>query len=365
MNNQDTIENTSPAKSYKIRYEEPSDVVIKNGLIHSIQKLIAPYRHTSYLILFDDITQRLFGQTVRQQLEALGRPVRSVTIENGEQSKSLLVVMNILSSMHTFKFDRKSAVVAVGGGVVGDIAIVASGLYYRGINCIQIPTTLLSQVDSALGGKGAVDMGTHKNTVGLIRQPRAVLIDPSLLTYLPPKQITVGMGEVLKYAISLDLELFEKLEQAKTLTPDILEWIVKRSVELKMNIIQRDPLDLTGERMLLNFGHTLGQAVELMLKITHGEAISIGMAFGLRLAKNLGVLSEEDRIRAVNLLKKYNLPVRLPHLSPRDVLFQMKKDKKTIAGEYKFILVTSIGQCELSHNVPHDVVEQTLQEIMQ
>ncbi len=359
---------------YTVRYTEQTDVIIESGLLERLPHFLAPYNHTAYFIICDSTTKKLFGNKIIEMLSVLDRPVRSSTIESGEQSKSLLVVMNILSSMHTYRLDRKSAVIALGGGVVGDIATVVSGLYYRGVDCIQIPTTLLSQVDSGLGGKGAVDMGFHKNTVGIIRQPRSVLIDPSLIFQLPPKQVISGMGEIVKYAVSLDKELFEKLEKAKNLkfppsskdqADDEWDWVIKRCIKLKMSIVEQDPEDITGIRAALNFGHTLGQAIELTMPITHGEAIGIGMAYAMKMSIKLGILDKEDNNRALKLMGKFNLPITMKRSPVKDILYHMKKDKKTIGGRYNFVLLKGIGQAITNQQVNPEVVEESLQEIMQ
>jgi 3-dehydroquinate synthase len=264
--------------------------------------------------------------------------------------------------MYNFHLDRKSAVIALGGGVVGDITTLAAALYYRGIDCIQIPTTLLSQVDSSLGGKGAVDLDTHKNTIGIIKQPRMVIVDTDTITSLPQHQIKSGMGEVIKYAIAMDRELFSLLEKQQS--TDNLEEVITRCITLKMDIVKKDPQDLTTQRSVVNFGHTLGQAIELQTNLTHGEAIAIGMAFVIKLSQKLHMLSATDAQKSLALLKQYDLPIQINDVSLQKTLEQMKKDKKSHAGQIRFVLLEGIGKPKANCVVDDSILQDVLSEVL-
>ncbi|MBI2036244.1 3-dehydroquinate synthase, partial [Candidatus Microgenomates bacterium] len=283
-------------------------------------------------------------------------------IEGNEESKSMETLLRLVIFMKEKNVDKKGALVAVGGGVIGDIATVAAGLYFRGIDCIQIPTTLLAQVDSAIGGKGAVNIGTHKNTIGIIRQPRLVIIDTEFLASLPKEQFTSGMAEVVKYAIAFDNELFEKLQTTKDLLSE-LPWIINRCSTIKMGIVKKDPLE-QNIRALVNFGHTAGQAIELLAKIPHGYAIAVGMTFAIKVSTRMHLLHKSMADAALELIKQYKLPTTVQGLSIDDIYKQIRKDKKTVSNVPKFVLLTKIGEAKPNQMVPEKIILDVLQEIL-
>lgn len=350
-------------QTYQIKTIQQTDIFLERNILHSIDQILALYDHTAYFVLCDNTTETLFLSKLKESIQKLKKSATIYTLPAGEKSKQFSFLQQILEDMYKAGLDRKSAVIALGGGVIGDIATTVAGLYYRGIDCIQIPTTLLSQVDSSLGGKGAVDLETHKNTIGIIKQPRAVVVDPAIIGSLPKEQIRSGMGEIIKYAISLDKELFERLEQTTQLDDETFEWIIKRCIKLKMNIVAKDPDDLTGIRAVLNFGHTVGQAIELLSKLTHGEAIAIGMHFALILSVKSKLLSEITKERTLSLIKKYGLPVAIGKQDMHTIINQMKKDKKTIDGSFRFVLLEDIGKAKTNQIVSATLVEETLKEI--
>ena len=350
-------------QTYHITTNQQTDIFVEKNILKSVDQILALYDHTAYFVLCDSTIEKLLLPRVLDAIKKLKKPATIHVLSSGEKSKHFASLQLILESMYNAGFDRKAVVIALGGGVIGDIATTVAGLYYRGVDCIQIPTTLLSQVDSSLGGKGAVDLGIHKNTIGLIKQPRAVIIDPTITISLPKEQITSGMGEVVKYAIAMDKELFEKLETANELDDETLAFIINRCIKLKMDIVTKDPDDIHGIRATLNFGHTLGQAIELLSNHTHGEAIAIGMHFALNLSVKTGLLSEETKERARMLLKKYNLPITLGEKNPNTIINQMKKDKKTIAGSFRFVLLQDIGKVKTNQSISETMVEETLKEL--
>ncbi|QQG40667.1 MAG: 3-dehydroquinate synthase [Candidatus Levyibacteriota bacterium] len=351
-------------KTYIIDTTETTTIIINNYILKDIDSILKENSYSMFLLLCDDTTKKLFINKVLESLKKLGKPIEIHSLTPGEDSKNTINLFRILEHMVEKGFDRKSAVIALGGGVIGDIATIAAGVFLRGIDCIQIPTTLLAQVDAAIGGKGAVNVRHYKNIIGVIKQPSFILIDPMLLTKLPEKQYKSGIGEVLKYAIAMDKKLFELLEK-QTKHTSLLP-IINRCVELKTNIVQKDPHEKSGKRQQLNFGHTLGHAIELYAHLSHGEAISIGMTFAIIVSEKLNMLKKEDAKKSIELLKVYKLPTTISKKSiAKDTIYtQMKKDKKAIDGMPTFVLLEGIGKTKSGCHVQRDIIEQTLDEIL-
>lgn len=350
---------------YQIIHKENTEVIIENNILNKIDKVLKEYHHTEYLVLSDSNTYSLFGEKLKSILEKLKIPVYSKILIPGEKSKNMSSVVDVLEDMLSKKLDKKSAIIALGGGVIGDISTMIAGLYHRGIDCIQIPTTLLSQVDSALGGKGGVNINGMKNAAGLFMQPRIVVIDPTLLSTLPKTQLRSGMGEILKYAIAFDKELFEILEKSQGIISEkLLVQIIKKCSKCKMEFVEKDPLDQRSDRAKLNFGHTLGHAIELLKGISHGEAVAIGMAFAVKLSINKKILTPETAQRILQLIKKFNLQTSVSNLSLEEIINNMKKDKKTIGGVVNFVLLEGIGKTSYPHKVAESVIYKTLKEII-
>lgn len=347
---------------FRISHIEEVDIVIGENIVGSLDTIVAPFNHTSYTILCSKTTHSLFANDVEKSLKLLRKPTYMLTIDDGEQAKEVNTIVALLQKMLENGVDRKGALIALGGGAIGDIATVLAGLYYRGISCIQIPTTLLSQVDSAIGGKGAVNIGIHKNTIGIIRQPRVVIIDTTLLASLPKEQFTSGMGEVVKYAIAFDGELFERLKTTKEVRKE-LPWIINRCTKLKMEIVEKDPHE-QNIRALVNFGHTLGQAIELLAKIPHGYAVAIGIAFAIKVSIRMHLLDERETEKALALIAQHNLPTTISGLSVDEVLKQIYKDKKTVDNVPRFVLLTKIGEVKPNQVVPREIIIEVLKEIL-
>src|SRR3989344_3620051 len=328
-----------------------TDIYIDRGILGKLEKILKPYGFTQYVLLCDSYTKKLIPR--------FASPVHIYQIAQGEESKDIQTVLDLLTFMQARNFDRKSAIIALGGGVVGDVAPLAASLYYRGIACVQVPTTLLSQVDSALGGKGGVNVGKHKNTLGVIYQPRVIIVDTSLPLSLPEEQFRSGLGEIVKYAIAMDKTLFGLLEQREKFDAKSLQEVIERSIKLKMNIVEKDPFDTKGVRQIVNFGHTLGQAIELETNLLHGEAISIGMAFATALSMEMRLLSKEDGKRALALLTKYNLPTTLSKkFSPTTIEKALSQDKKAIAGTPRFVLIKGLGEGITNQEIPITMIRK-------
>lgn len=309
-----------------------------------------------------------YGKETQRLLEASGFQVTLVTIPAGEKSKSLNYVGHCYDAMARQRLERKSFVVALGGGVVGDLAGFVAASYLRGIPFIQIPTTLLAQVDSSVGGKTGINLKAGKNLVGAFYQPRLVVCDLATLDTLPDRELRAGMAEVIKYGIIFDAPFFRRLEQqveaALARDPAVLAKIVARCCEIKAEVVSQDETE-TGLRAILNFGHTIGHALEAISgygKYLHGEAISMGQVYAGRLSQKLTGLpaTEVERIRS--LLKRAGLPTeaRLNAAQKRKLMAAMKLDKKVSAGEIKFVLARAIGKVEFGQKTPETEVLSAL-----
>lgn len=293
---------------------------------------------------------RLFPERAGR-LAAAG--VAVIPVGGGEASKCFAELERLCDAFAEARLDRKSLVAAWGGGVIGDLAGFAAASYMRGVGLVQIPTTLLSMVDSSVGGKTGVNIGAGKNLAGAFHQPRAVYIDTSFLATLPKREFSSGLAEVVKCGALGDAELFEGLERQGGdfgCGSDYLPEAVRRSCALKASIVSADERETAkeGGRALLNFGHTLGHAVEKCAgygRYAHGEAVAVGMAFAARLSEGLGTLSARDSARICALLEKFSLPVRVPRdLGAGDLVAAMRNDKKSVGGSLRFVLLDGIGR---------------------
>lgn len=347
--------------SFTIDHASVSDVIIQKNCSDTIGAIIKAYTHTGYLLLTDSFTKTLAAYDSLQKSLA---NLHTYNLAVGEQSKSIEQLLKVLQRMQEAGLDRKAAIIALGGGVIGDLATVAAGLYYRGIDVIQIPTTLLSMVDSSLGGKGAVNFGTHKNTIGLVHHSRLIIIDPDFLKTLPEDQVRSAMGEIIKYAIVMDKGLFETLERAGGTNDLAYEEIIRRCVQLKMHTVVADPQDTKGIRNLLNFGHTLGQAIELLTKLAHGEAVAVGMSFAIQLSLAKGMIDGVLANRMLALITKYKLPTSIGGIAIAKVKQQLASDKKSVSAVPRFVLVDSLGHAVTNQIVNEQRIEKTLRKVI-
>jgi len=292
-----------------------------------------------------------------------------LTIDPGEAEKSVESAEGLWNKLLEIGADRRTVVVAVGGGVVGDLAGFVAATFARGLSFVQVPTTLLAQVDSSVGGKVGVNLPGAKNMVGAFWQPRGVLIDTDTLATLPEREYLSGLAEVVKYGVILDAEFFDYLvAHAAALrqrdTPALVH-VIARSCELKAQVVAADEREETGVRAVLNYGHTFCHAFETLTgygTLLHGEAVSIGMACAARLAESMGRVDAEFTRRQKELLVSLGLPVTSPKLSGDDVLAVMARDKKTAAGKLRFVLPTRMGHVELVGGVDEKAVLAALEE---
>lgn len=288
-----------------------------------------------------------------------------IEIEPGEASKSVESYRHICTQLVEASFDRRTLVVALGGGVIGDLAGFAAATYLRGVRVIQVPTTLLAQVDSSVGGKTAINLPQSKNCIGAFWQPNAVYIDPAVLKTLEPKEYTSGLAEVVKMAVILDEELFEFLEtgvdEINKLDLPTLERIIVRCCQLKAEVVEEDEKETSGRRVILNYGHTFGHAIETVFGFgtyPHGQAVAMGMHAAAHLACLLDRVDNEFVNRQYRLLSQLNIPACFP--SDRHELLgeAMQRDKKSLAGNVRFVLPDRIGHVELVDSIdPADVME--------
>jgi 3-dehydroquinate synthase len=311
-------------------------------------------------IITDSNVGSRYGKETQRFLEASGFEATLITIPAGEKSKSLKYVGVCYDAMAKHRLERKSFVVALGGGVVGDLAGFVASSYLRGIPFVQVPTTLLAQVDSSVGGKTGINLKAGKNLVGAFYQPKLVLCDLATLDTLQPRELRSGLAEVIKYGIIYDAPFFRRLEQqieaALNRDPAVLAKIIARCCEIKAEVVSQDETE-TGLRAILNFGHTIGHAIENISgygKYLHGEAISIGQDFAARLSERVLGLPASDAERIRCLLERAGLPtkIRFNAAQKEKLLAAMKLDKKVSGGEIKFVLARQIGKVEFGQKVP-------------
>ena len=321
------------------------------------------------LVVTSETVDRLYKNTLFSFFKNYGVDnLGIIVIPDGEAAKSLKYLSDIHDRLVENGIERSDFIIAFGGGVIGDLAGFAAATYLRGINFIQIPTTLLADVDSSVGGKTGIDHPKGKNLIGAFYQPKTVLIDIGLLKTLDKRELINGFAEVIKYGAALDAELFAYLESdhKKILSYDRegLMYIIERSCSIKAEIVNRDEKE-AGLRSVLNFGHSLGHAIETLYNyenIKHGEAIAIGMVFAAELSKNLGLCGEEAVIRIKNLIRNSGLPVDIPDFTPEQYINAMKLDKKVSDKQIKFILIKNIGVYEFK-KLDFDLILNFLKEI--
>ncbi len=351
--------------------ERSYEIEIAEGLIASgaAAKQIAAIAggHRVCLVTHPKL-QAAFAAPIESGLRLLGLAPHTALIPAGERYKTLKTIGLLYDAFLEAKLDRKSLVVAIGGGVLGDMVGFAAATYLRGIDFVQVPTTLLAQVDSSVGGKTGVDLRQGKNLVGAFHQPRRVVIDPDTLDTLPLRELRSGMAEVIKYGIIYDTDLFTRLEMQMPallrLDKTALAAVIARSCEIKAEIVSQDETE-QGLRAILNFGHTIGHALEAETAYRtykHGEAIAIGMAIESRIGELAGVTEPETTDRIIHALESAGLPTRWPAAVSADrILRTAQTDKKTISGKLHFALPRRIGECFVSNDITDEMIRESLQ----
>jgi len=338
--------------------------------LHSLE-ILKKKNYTSFLLLLDKNIEKLYGSTIKNSLQMLGKDIFTSIIEPGENSKSLDNLTSIVKPFFDAGFDRNSCLIAAGGGVICDIGGFIASILLRGIDCIYVPTTLLAQVDAAIGGKTGVNFKLSnklilKNMIGTFKQPVLVLSDVEVLKTLPEKEIKNGLGEVVKYWIGWGKPNFQNTPQGwfTTYTPGVEELIkiIATCQKIKHDIVRKDPYERTGERQKLNLGHTIGHAMEGTAygKLSHGEAVAIGLIACARLSVLQGFLSEVSYKKIRETIHSLGLPTSVKGINQKDILLTMKMDKK--GGT--FVLIKDIGNLKTNVKVNYQVIDKVISEVL-
>jgi len=360
--------------------ERGYDIIVDEGFLAGIGTAVKKVgRYDKVILITDPLVNELFGNSVRSGLRSEGFKVETIEIARGERFKTLSQASRIYDKLVELEAHRDSFILGLGGGVIGDLAGFAAATYMRGIDYALVPTTLLAQVDASIGGKTGVDHPRGKNLIGAFYQPKFVFIDVRTITTLPEKELKTGLAEVIKYGVIEDADFFKFLEanshhlntkafeDEATLRAALKVWhtIVVESAKIKAKVVSEDEKE-SALRMILNFGHTIGHAIETLTKYeryTHGEAVSIGMAAASLIANKMRLLDKESASRIKDLLDKLGLPTIVDGLRSKRVISALSVDKKVRAGKVQFVLPVRIGKVEIKNNVPLKTVRTVLKEI--
>jgi 3-dehydroquinate synthase len=350
----------------------PYEALIENGLLRSAGvylRDVLPNTRRIFIVTVKRV-RRHYGKLLAESLVEAGLEHHFLEMPDGEQWKTLKTVEELALKMVKSGADRESAVLALGGGVVGDTAGFLGSIYMRGVKVVQIPTTFLAQVDSSIGGKTGVNLATGKNLIGTFKQPRLVLIDPTVLMTLPEREFRAGLFEALKTGVIRNPRIFEFMEQNRDriLQRDAasLEWLISESVRVKASVVSEDELE-KGTRMILNFGHTVGHALETETRyrhFLHGEAVGWGIIAATNIALRMGRTDDETARRVIDIVNAYG-PLPPVKVNPRNILKRLTRDKKTIHGKVHFILPNVVGKVEVHSDVPERVLIHAVEELNQ
>jgi 3-dehydroquinate synthase len=342
-------------------------IYIGSDLLGNSELVTRHIHGQSALIVSNSTVAPLYLGPVERALQAAGVRQNTVILEDGEQHKTLQSVNQVIDQLLQQRHNRRSSVIALGGGVIGDIAGFAASIYQRGVNFIQIPTTLLSQVDSSVGGKTGVNHPLGKNMIGAFYQPQCVIADIDSCKTLPARELSAGLAEVIKYGLIYDAEFFAWLEQniddLVKLDPDLLAQAVRVSCEIKARVVEQDERE-TGLRAILNLGHTFGHAIETVMgygKWLHGEAVAAGMMMAIDLSIREGLVDESLRACSARLLQRAGLPISPPEgISIEQYLDVMAIDKKNVDGNIRLVLLRALGEAFVSTDYSLEKLRQTL-----
>lgn len=348
------------------------DIVIERNSLENLGKAIRArglgQKSPKVLIVSHPLLFKYYGAKLVQGLEEAGFLTSTLLLPPGERFKTSTTLQKIYDCAQANHLERSSLMIALGGGVIGDITGFAAATWLRGIDFIQVPTSLLAMVDASIGGKTGINHPRGKNLIGAFHQPRLVWIDPDLLKTLPGREFRSAMAEVIKYGVIWDEDLFKLLEQSARLDqlryipPDLLEEILTRSAQAKATIVMTDEKE-KGLRALLNFGHTIGHGIETATryKINHGEAVGIGMVLASQIALREGLWTEDCHSRLLNLLHKAKLPQEIPDYAPiAEISNALWSDKKVEGGKLRFVLPTRIGKGTIADHISVDLVKEIL-----
>lgn len=344
------------------------DIHIGRGILDRMALILAKGNWASrWFVITDETVSGLHGGRVLAAMAGAGLKAECLAIPPGERAKTVTTCLHLAEALLEKGADRASGLIALGGGVVGDVGGFLASIYMRGIPCVQVPTTLLAQVDSSIGGKTGVDIEAGKNLLGTFHQPRAVFVDMEFLETLPQREFTSGLAEIVKYGIIDDPDLLAILEDAaealRERDPAVLERVVSSSCRIKKGIVEIDEME-KGLRRILNFGHTVGHAVEAEsgYAVSHGEAVAMGMAAAAAISEHLRYLNAEDRERIEKAIERAGLPRRIPRdLDAGRLMARMEKDKKKENDRIHFVLLKKPGIPFVNGGVPLDVVRETIE----
>ena len=347
-------------------YRHPA--LVGSNLLGQLGECVRKYlpRKTGAIISDSNVVP-LFGDRIKRSLESANFQPTLVTIPAGEKSKTLKQAGAICDQMIAAGLDRQSFVIGLGGGMIGDISGFVAAIYHRGIPHVQIPTTLLAMVDSSIGGKTGVNTAEGKNLIGAFHHPSLVIDDVEVLKTLPPREFNQGFAEIIKQAIIADAEMFGELQNAQASDPVTLQSLIKRNIEIKSKIVVKDERDQTGERAILNFGHSIGHAIERAgdyRKFLHGEAVSLGIVAACAISIKKAGFSPDQRDAIVDLLRRFNLPTQLPKDFPREkIIAALNFDKKFERGNVRFVVTPRIGAAHLTNDVTLDGIREAISEL--
>ncbi len=347
--------------------KNPYEVIVGHDILSRTGEFIAQkFAPARCGLITDSAVGPLYARTVKDSLEDAGFPTTVATVPAGENSKSLRETENVCDQFIAAGLDRGALVVALGGGVVGDLAGFAASVYYRGIPHVQIPTTVVAQVDSSIGGKTGVNSRSGKNLIGAFHQPSLVIADPDTLASLPDREFNEGVAEIIKHAVIRDAAMLDDL---LAFDRTALPTLIARNVKIKAKIVAKDEFEKLGIRALLNFGHTIGHAVENIAgygRFLHGEAVSLGIAAALVLSVEKAGLGRTEADKVLAALHAFKLPTRLPDdLGTDDLMQALSRDKKFESGAVRFVLTEKLGSAFVSKDITADDIRGAIGQIRQ
>ncbi len=348
------------------------DIFIGQGVMDHVGAIIKTQNKADrHVIITDSMVKPLYGELVKAKLEEEALPADLIEVPAGESSKSMATVIDVARQLLKLNTSRKTLLVALGGGVVGDLTGFVASIYKRAIPYVQIATSLVAQVDSSVGGKTGVDLPEGKNLLGTFYQPKAVFIDLAFLKTLSERDFKNGLAEIIKYAIINNGEMFNLLEQESTAIaerqPALMQKLIEQSCGIKARIVELDEHE-GGLRRILNYGHTIGHALEAASNygLSHGEAVAIGMVAAAKLSFRLGCVDAATRARIARVIRQYGLPTQIPRdFDTTDILKFMASDKKTVAGQPHFVLIRKIGTPFVTADVPLKIITDVIAEMKQ
>lgn len=350
--------------------KKPSyEIVMEDSFFDLVKELDAlSIENRKICIITDSTVGKLYGDEVLKLLDGHCKEAHLFTMKAGEENKNLDTVKSAYVFLIEHGFDRKDLLIALGGGVVGDLTGFVAATYLRGVDFVQVPTTLLAFSDSSIGGKTGVDFDGYKNMVGAFKMPKLVYMNISVLSTLEDRQFFSGFAEVMKYGLIKDeafyLYLIENLYEICEKEPEVLKYIIYRSCEIKKQVVEKDPTEL-GDRALLNFGHTIGHAIEKHMKFSlyHGECVALGSVCAAFISYKKGMISHEEYLEVRDMFVPFNLPITIENIEPKQILKLTRSDKKMEAGKLKFILLKGIGKAVIDTTVTEDEILEAINEI--